>query len=64
MAEESEEDLSNKIKALGDAIKEAKAAKKPKEEWESILKDMLSLKEKYKAVTGKAFGPPPKEDKK
>lgn len=64
MAEESEEDLSNKIKALGDAIKEAKAAKKPKEEWESILKDMLALKEKYKAVTGKAFGPPPKEDKK
>lgn len=57
------EDIATKIGELADAIKEAKAAKKEKSEWEGFLTEMLALKAKYKEVTGNDFGPP-KQDKK
>ncbi|CAB9520413.1 Asparagine--tRNA ligase [Seminavis robusta] len=57
------EDIAAKIGELGEAIKAAKAEKKPKEEWEGILKDMLAQKAKYKEVTGNDFGPPKQEKK-
>lgn len=58
------EEIAAKIGELGDAIKTAKAEKKPKEEWEGILKEMLAQKGKYKEVTGNDFGPPKQEKKK
>lgn len=61
----TEEEISTKIGSLGDAIKAAKAEKKPKDEWDPLLKEMIALKISYKAVTGKDFGPPPaKKEKK
>jgi aspartyl-tRNA synthetase len=60
----TEEELSAKIAELGEAIKAAKAEKKHKEEWDPILKEMLSMKEKYKEVAGKDYGPPKQEKKK
>ena len=39
-----EEEISTKIAALGAAIAAAKKDKKPKEEWEPTLKEMLDLK--------------------
>jgi aspartyl-tRNA synthetase len=53
----SEEELSAKITALGEAVKASKAANQPKEEWEPILQEMLSAKAEYKNVTGQDFGP-------
>lgn len=41
-AEETE--MTKKIGELGDKIKEAKAAGKPKEEWDPILKEMIDMK--------------------
>lgn len=38
------QDLTAKIAELGITIKDAKAEKKPKEEWEPALQEMLSLK--------------------
>lgn len=58
------EEIGAKIAELGAAIAAAKAEKKPKEEWESTLTEMLALKTKYKEVTGKDYGPPKKEQKK
>eukprot|EP00816_Leptocylindrus_hargravesii_P001914 CAMPEP_0196811848 /NCGR_PEP_ID=MMETSP1362-20130617/20090_1 /TAXON_ID=163516 /ORGANISM="Leptocylindrus danicus, Strain CCMP1856" /LENGTH=608 /DNA_ID=CAMNT_0042187237 /DNA_START=17 /DNA_END=1843 /DNA_ORIENTATION=- len=59
----TEEEITQQITTLGNAIKDAKAAKKPKEEWDPLLQEMLALKTKFKEVTGKDFGPPPKEKK-
>ena len=39
-----EEELTSKIGELGEKIKAAKAEKKPKEEWDHFLTEMLSLK--------------------
>lgn len=58
------EEIASKIAAIGATIAAAKAEKKPKEEWESSLKEMLALKIQYKEVTGNAYGPPKKEKKK
>lgn len=63
MSSENEETLSTQIGELAEAIKVAKSEKKPKEEWEVILKEMLALKVKFKELTGKDFGPPPKAKK-
>jgi nondiscriminating aspartyl-tRNA synthetase len=52
----SEEELSVKIADLGNQIKDAKQAHKPKEEWDPILQEMLQAKASYKALTGKDFG--------
>lgn len=60
----TEEEITAKIAELGEAIKTAKAEKKPKEEWEGILTEMLAFKTKFKEVTGKDFGPPKQEKKK
>jgi hypothetical protein len=38
------EEIASKIAAIGATIAAAKAEKKPKEEWESSLKEMLALK--------------------
>ena len=40
----TEEELTAQIAALGEKIKEAKADKKPKEEWDPFLQEMLALK--------------------
>mmetsp|Transcript_20506 Transcript_20506/g.31601 ORF Transcript_20506/g.31601 Transcript_20506/m.31601 type:complete len:608 (-) Transcript_20506:1979-3802(-) len=58
------EDITAKINELGEVIKNAKAEKKPIEEWKPALDEMLALKTKYKEVTGNDFGPPKKEKKK
>jgi len=60
----SEEEIAAKIAQLGEEIKQAKAEKKPQEEWDGILQEMLAMKAKYKEVTGKDFGPPKPEKKK
>ena len=59
----TEEELNTQIATLGDQIKAAKQAKKPKEEWDPILKDMIALKARFKQVTGKDHGAPKKEKK-
>ena len=59
----TEEELTALIASLGEQIKVAKAEKKPKGEWEPLLQEMLAAKAKFKEVTGKDFGPPPKEKK-
>jgi hypothetical protein len=40
----TEEELTKKIADLGEQIKAAKTAKKPKEEWDPLLKEMLATK--------------------
>eukprot|EP00339_Tiarina_fusa_P026522 CAMPEP_0117031312 /NCGR_PEP_ID=MMETSP0472-20121206/22522_1 /TAXON_ID=693140 ORGANISM="Tiarina fusus, Strain LIS" /NCGR_SAMPLE_ID=MMETSP0472 /ASSEMBLY_ACC=CAM_ASM_000603 /LENGTH=605 /DNA_ID=CAMNT_0004739615 /DNA_START=125 /DNA_END=1942 /DNA_ORIENTATION=+ len=59
----TEEELTEQIKDLGAQVKAAKDAGKDKAEWEPIVKDMLAAKAKFKEVTGKDYGPPPKEKK-
>lgn len=59
----TEEELNKQISDLGEQIKQAKADKKPKEEWEPILKEMLELKVKFKEVTGKDHGPAKQQKK-
>jgi aspartyl-tRNA synthetase len=54
----SEEEITTRINQLRDEITAAKAAKKPIEEWQASLNEMLSLKTKFKEVTGKDFDPP------
>eukprot|EP00545_Synedropsis_sp_CCMP1620_P013600 CAMPEP_0119016148 /NCGR_PEP_ID=MMETSP1176-20130426/11840_1 /TAXON_ID=265551 /ORGANISM="Synedropsis recta cf, Strain CCMP1620" /LENGTH=606 /DNA_ID=CAMNT_0006969481 /DNA_START=73 /DNA_END=1893 /DNA_ORIENTATION=+ len=55
--------ITAKIAELGETVKQGKTEKKPKEEWEPALKEMLALKTKFKEATGKDFGPPKKEKK-
>ena len=55
----SEEELTIKITDLAEQVKNAKAAKQPKEEWDPILQELLAAKLEYKKVTGHDFGPPP-----
>lgn len=38
------EELTAQIASLGEKIKQAKADKKPKEEWDPFLEEMLALK--------------------
>lgn len=58
-----EEDvLSAQIGALADAVKAAKEAKAPKAEWEGTLQELLQKKAAFKTLTGRDFGPPPKEE--
>lgn len=38
------DELTAQIKSLAESIKTAKAEKKPKEEWDPLLKEMLALK--------------------
>ena len=40
----AEQEIAAKIGELGEQIKAAKTEKKPKEEWEPILNEMLALK--------------------
>lgn len=46
----TEEELTQKIADCGEQIKAAKTAKKPKEEWDPILKEMLALKVRLDTV--------------
>ena len=59
----TEQELVAQITALGDQIKAAKQANKPKEEWDPILQEMLAAKAKFKEMTGKDYGPPKQEKK-
>jgi aspartyl-tRNA synthetase len=52
----SVEKLTAKISSLGLQIKAAKDAKKPKEEWDPLLQEMLVAKATYQAVTGQPLG--------
>lgn len=54
-------ELTNKIAALGTSIADAKAAKKPKEEWDPLLQEMLALKIEYKTKTGGDYHAPGKK---
>jgi aspartyl-tRNA synthetase len=56
--EASIEELTARIASLGIQIKDAKDAKKPKEEWDPMLREMLAAKATYQAVTGQPFGQP------
>ena len=47
----TEEELTNKIGELGEAIKTAKSEKKPQEEWQPLLDEMLALKVRTKEKT-------------
>jgi hypothetical protein len=40
----TEEELTAQIVELGEKVKQAKADKKPKEEWDPFLQEMLALK--------------------
>jgi hypothetical protein len=62
-----EQAIAAKIGELGEQIKVAKAEKKPKEEWEPILNEMLALKVSYEqeetaswniVQIGTGLGPP------
>jgi seryl-tRNA synthetase len=53
------DDLSARISGLGEQIKAAKQAKKPKEEWDPILQEMLRVKATYRQVTGNDYSLPP-----
>ena len=48
----TEEELTNKIGELGEAIKTAKSEKKPQEEWQPLLDEMLALKVRTKRKPG------------
>ena len=54
-AASSEEAMGAEIQALGESIKAAKQAGKPKSEWNSILQNMLAMKAKFKESFGKDF---------
>jgi aspartyl/asparaginyl-tRNA synthetase len=56
-------ELTNQIANLGTSISDAKKAKQPKEEWDPLLQQMLTLKVQYKQLTGKEFGPAKSEPK-
>lgn len=49
-----EQEIAAKIGDLGEQIKAAKAEKKPKEEWEPILTEMLAVKVSLHTQTGPA----------
>ncbi|KAL3765681.1 hypothetical protein ACHAW5_006361 [Stephanodiscus triporus] len=48
-------ELTARIASLGTSIAEAKNAKRPKEEWDTMLREMLELKAQYKARTGDEY---------
>jgi hypothetical protein len=51
----TEEEIAAQIVALGEKIKQAKAEKKPKEEWDPFLQEMLALKVSFRVVRAKSF---------
>lgn len=53
-------DLTNQIGALATSITDAKRAKKPKEEWDPLLQQMLALKLQYKQKTSQDYHAPSK----
>jgi len=59
----SVEELTARIAELGEIVKSGKTEKKPKEEWEPSLQEMLALKNKFKSITGSEFGAPSKAKK-
>jgi hypothetical protein len=44
MSEADIELITAKIAELGEAVKQAKTEKKPKEEWDPLLNEMLAMK--------------------
>mmetsp|Transcript_6595 Transcript_6595/g.9798 ORF Transcript_6595/g.9798 Transcript_6595/m.9798 type:complete len:82 (+) Transcript_6595:76-321(+) len=57
-------EIKTKVASIADQIKTAKSEKKPKEEWDPLLKEMLALKAQYKEITGVDFDPPKKASSK
>ena len=57
-------EITERIASLGTSISEAKSAKRPKEEWDPLLHEMLELKARYKAHTGDEYRAAPSTDKK
>ena len=57
-------ELTERIASLGTSISESKSAKRPKEEWDPLLREMLELKARYKAHTGDEYRAAPSIDKK
>jgi len=51
------EEISTKITAQGDIVRQLKADKKPKEEIDAAVKILLSLKDEFKSVTGSDWKP-------
>ena len=47
MSEVEIEEITTQIAQLGEIVKQAKTAKKPKEEWEPALAEMLALKVRF-----------------
>lgn len=58
----SVEELGEKIKSIGDQIREKKVAKAPKEEVEPLIAALLAAKEAYKAANGGVPFDPPKAE--
>jgi len=55
------EKLVASIKEAGEAIRDAKAAEKPKDELKPLIDKLLSLKKEYEEGTGEPFDPPKKK---
>ncbi|GKY99310.1 hypothetical protein MPSEU_000886100 [Mayamaea pseudoterrestris] len=60
----TEEELNAKIAALGDQIRQAKAAGESQDVWNPFLQEMIATKAAFKELTGKDFAPPPQQSKK
>lgn len=50
------EEISNKIKSIGEQIRVSKSEKKSKDEWGPLLDEMITLKKQYEQVTGETYG--------
>uniref|UniRef100_I3J4N5 Bifunctional glutamate/proline--tRNA ligase n=1 Tax=Oreochromis niloticus TaxID=8128 RepID=I3J4N5_ORENI len=50
-------DLFSSIVAQGEAVRQLKAAKAPKDEVDAAVKQLLALKEEYKRITGQEYKP-------
>ena len=56
MSEEAKTSMGKEIEVLAESIKSAKTSKKPKDEWDPLLKQMLALKITFKETFGEDFG--------
>ncbi len=52
MSDADIEEITSKIAQLGETVKQAKTEKKPKEEWEPALQEMLALKVRHPSSLG------------
>jgi len=64
MSEVTADSLAQKITELGELITQAKLEHKPKEEWDTSLRQMLATKAQYRELTGEDFSQSKTEDPK